>query len=178
MRINILMLSAVLIAFILTDGFYDLQFSTIEGSSRQTSEFQGKKIVIVILPTSQQSADVPYLQRLDSLSRANTEIVMIGVPSYQDGFNDNDSESLRTWYRETLGTQFIITAGMNTHKSAGNDQHSIFKWLTNKDQNLHFDEDVTGTGQQFFVSENGTLSGVAVPAVKMSNKLFTMMMQQ
>lgn len=175
MHMKCLFLAVLIAALSSTSSFYDFQFTTIEGVNRFTNEFQGKKVVIVVLPASPQLADVPYLLRLDSLSSAHPEIVMMGVPSYEYGFVGGNLTDLTNWYRAVLGSQFIITTGLHTDKSAGSNQHPLFKWLTDKNENSHFDDDVAGPGQQFVINEQGNLCGVARPEGKMSNRLFTLM---
>jgi glutathione peroxidase-family protein len=177
MRILVLLLVIFLSAFTVPLTFYNFQFTTIEGANKQTSQFTGIKTIIVVLPSTRQAGEEVYLHRLDSLSKVHHEIVMIGVPSYEEGFSIDSLESLKTWYRSELDSQFIITAGIYTHKNPATSQHPLFKWLTDKDQNMHFDEDVAGPGHQFFINEQGRLYCVAGPEARFSDKLFTRMME-
>jgi len=177
MRIIILLMLVLLSAFTVSSTFYDFRFRTIEGVNRQTSEFAGRKIVILVLPSTRQPGEETYLQRLDSLSKAHPEIVMIGVPSYEEGFSLDSLQSLKIWYRSELDSQFIITDGLYTRKTSVIGQHPLFKWLTDKDQNIHFNEDVAGPGQQFFINGQGQLYCVAGPEARFSDQLFTRMME-
>jgi len=177
MRIIVLLLPVFLSAFTVPSTFYNFQFTTIEGANRQTSQFTGKKTVIVVLPSTRQPGEETYLLKLDSLSKAHQDVVMIGVPSYEEGFSIDSLESMKTWYRSELGSQFIITTALYTHKTSVASQHPLFKWLTDKDQNIHFNEDVAGPGQQFFINEQGKLYCVAGPEARFSDKLFTRMVE-
>lgn len=177
MKYNVLLSAAFFMNLFNLASFYDFQFTSIEGNARHTSEFHGKKAVIIILPSSLQVEDSLYLQYLDSVSKAQPGIVMMGVPSYEDGYSDSTAQDLQAWYRTYLDDQFIISSGMHTRKLAGESQHGLLQWLTSKDHNLHFDQDTEGPGQQFFVNEHGFLYGVAGPAAKLSDEFFNHMLQ-
>ena len=167
---------ASLILFFFT-SIYDYSFTSIEGNNVSLSSYQQKTIIIATLPVTVSAENNQHLARLDSLSRAHpSTLVMIGVPSVEDGYTEQNTESLKTWYRTYLGNQFVISKGMYTHKTSAN-QHPLFKWLTDKNLNMHFDMDVEGIGDQFFISENGTLYGVLGPEAKWSNNTFSRLIQ-
>lgn len=158
-------------------GIYDYSFTSIEGNIITMSSYQQKKIIITTLPVIQNAENNLHLARLDSLSRANQpEIVMIGIPSFENGYTEQNSDTLKNWYRSILGNQFIIGRGMYTHKTSSN-QHQMFAWLTKTNLNNRFDVDVEGIGDQFYISENGTLYGVLGPGAKWSNNVFNRLIQ-
>jgi glutathione peroxidase len=159
-------------------GLYDYSFTAIEGNTVAMSSYQQKTIIIVTLPISENAETNQYLARLDSLSNAHQgNLVMIGVPSIEDGYNSSNSAAMKDWYRSYLGSQFIIAAGMYTRKASGNNQDQIFKWLTDKNQNGHLDDDVQGIGSQFFISPAGELYGETGPEAKFSNHVFNRLVQ-
>jgi len=154
------------------NGIYDYSFTTIEGNTKNLSDYRQKKIVIVTLPINETTETTRYLQRLDSLSRAHSaQIVMIAVPSYEDGYTASNKNALENWYRSKVGSQVIIAQGIYTRK-ASTEQNQIFKWLTDKNLNTHFDIDVSGYGHQFFISETGELYGNIISEAKWSNRIF------
>ena len=166
--------SLLLISF---TSIYDYSFISIEGNTINLSNYQQKIIIITTLPVTQTTENNLHLARLDSLSKAHPgDAIMIGVPSIEDGYTDQNAEALKTWYRSILGNQFIIGKGMYTHKTS-TAQHSMFTWLTNKDYNQRFDQDIEGIGDLFFVSENGILYGVLGPDAKWSNNTFNRIVQ-
>jgi glutathione peroxidase len=173
-----LIASIILLSSFSFSGIYDYSFTTIEGSTVAMSSYQQKKIIIITLPVSENAENNLHLVRLDSLSAAHQgNVVMIGVPSIEDGYNSSNSAALRNWYRSHLGSQFIIASGMYTRKSSGNNQDQIFKWLTDKNLNGHFDNDVEGIGNQFFISPTGELYGALGPEAKFSNNVFNRLVQ-
>jgi glutathione peroxidase len=171
-----LILSAFLLTGFTIPGIYEYSFNSIEGNDIYLNNYRNKKIVISTLPAVQTTENNNYLLRLDSLSRANPAIIMIGIPSYEDGYTQQNAAALKNWYRSKLGNQFIIGRGMHTRKISSG-QHSIFKWLTKKEWNQHFDNDVEGAGEQFFINENGELYGVLDPEVRWSNIIFNRLVQ-
>jgi glutathione peroxidase-family protein len=158
-------------------NIYDYSFLSAEGNIINLNSYQQKKIIFVTLPISQNNETNNYLERLDSLSRAHTTgIVMIGVPSYEDGYTSSSASTLNAWYRSKIGNQIIIGQGMYTRKNSS-DQNQIFRWLTDKNLNSHFDIDVSNWGQQFFISGSGELVGVLGPEAKWSNRIFNKLVQ-
>src|SRR5690349_15251410 len=104
------------------NSVYDYTVTTIEGQQINLSNYQGKKIIIVTLPIYQNTENNNYLLRLDSLSKLNrSDLVMIGFPSYENGYTNQDSVQLKTWYNSFLGVEFIVSKGVNTRKSSVQD---------------------------------------------------------
>ena len=54
----------------------------------------------------------------------------------------------------------IVTEGLYTRKTSGSQQHPLFKWLTDKAKNDHFNKDITGPRNKFIVWTDGKLIGV------------------
>lgn len=142
-------------------NIYGLSVKTIEGNSKPLSVYQGKKILIITLPTQQNSSSDSLLRSLDSLSikYANT-LVIIAAPSYEDGYTQSNKNTLKQWYRNILNPSIIITDGLYSRKTTGNQQATLFRWLTDKDENGHFNNDVTGPGNKFIVWTDGELVAV------------------
>lgn len=142
----------------------------IEGGSQAISAFQGKKILFVTLPIIQNAANDSILYSLDTLAAAHqTELAVIAVPAFEDGFSNTLKASLQQWYRSKLGNYIVVTDGMYTRKSSGSQQHVLFKWLTTATQNESFDIDVEGPGYKYFVRANGELYGVLRTHVKIGS---------
>ena len=168
----------ILIAFTaIYGGFYDNHITTIEGSDLSLQNLQGKTIMIVLLPVTKTQQDIFALQRIDSLSRAYSDrITFIGVPSYEYGYTDNALLNTKQYYRSIIGSQVLITGGVYTNKSSGVKQHPLFNWLTDVNQNTHFDQEVKGIGQKYFINAQGELYGVIGPEMNLSNKLMKKML--
>jgi len=164
----------IFLSVVLTNFFassvYDISITTIEGSTRVLQEFQGKKILVTILPVTQTAEDTAFLQRLDSLAMTNSgQLVVIAVPSYEDGFTDSLATVLQPFYRSFLDTTLVLTQGTYTHQSSDSLQNPLFNWLTHVSGNTHFEQEVGGPGEMYFINEQGELYGVIGPEAKFSN---------
>ncbi len=144
-----------------TGSIYSFSVSTIEGHNKPISAYQGKKIMIVTLPTQQSSSNDSLLHSLNLLRDAySSSMVIIAVPTYENGYTPAKKNELKQWYRSILGIDIIVTEGLRARKTPGNNQHPLFKWLTHETQNDHFDIDADGVGKYFIVSKTGTLHSV------------------
>jgi glutathione peroxidase-family protein len=152
-----------------TGSIYDYSFAKIEGGTQIMNVFQGKRILIVTLPTQQNASADSMLYSLDTLAVAHTNnLSVIAVPSYEDGYTAAQHTQLKNWYRSKLGNYITISTGLFTRKTSGAQQHGLFKWLTTDTMNDAFNMDVAGPGYKFFVSSTGALFGVLTPQTKIS----------
>lgn len=168
----------LLFAFTTATGVFDFSITTPEGEDVLLNTYQGKKLVIVVLPVTHTAADSGLLRLLDTLSINYADsVTLIGIPSYEDGYADDSLGSLMTWYRSLLGNQFVIAQGMNTRKNSAY-QTPLFSYLTHADENGYFDDDVYGAGEKFFIGTSGSLSGISTPDADFDSKIFLDMITQ
>jgi hypothetical protein len=120
-------------------SIYDLSFITPDSTTIALQTYAGHKICFVIAPLTDDS----MLQQLKA--QVDTSFIMIGIVS-------TPTDSLQALYE---GSGIILTAPMNIYKGDG--QSPLMQWLTDYTKNGLFNEDATGVGQRFFVSENGRL---------------------
>jgi len=152
-------------------GIYDFTVPKIDGDLQPLSVYGGKKMLIVTLPVQQTATADSFLYSLDTLANAHTsDLQVIAVPSYEDGYTPSQKNQLAQWYHSKLGTGIVITEGLYTRKTSGTQQHPLFKWLTDATQNSHFSMDVTGSGFKFFVKGDGALYGVLESPIKIGSK--------
>ena len=167
--------SIFLFSFQVLADLYSIKFTTIEGEEKAMGTYQGKKMLILVLPGVIRESDTTYLKAINSASFKNQQLTIIAVPSKEDGYSSPASVELNQWYRNYLGNEVVITEGMYTEKTSAA-QHVLFSWLTNKDKNMHFDEDVKGVGHKFFINESGELYGVFDPQAPLSDRLLGLML--
>lgn len=167
-----------LTSMVYVESVYTYSVKTIEGISKPLTNYQGKKILVITLPLQQNSSNDSLLHALDSLRAAhNGSLVIIAVPSYEDGYTPALKNSLKQWYRSKLSMAIIVTEGYITRKTSGNIQHSLFKWLTDKNRNNHFDRDVTGPGNKFIISTTGELIGVLGAQTRLGSSVMNNLLQ-
>ena len=153
----------LLCSYTLFTNVFDFTIITPDGNEQSLNIYQGKPLMIVILPSVQNDSNSMMLYALDSLhSQLSDSLTIIGIPSYEDNYADDSLESLITWYHSILDSGFVIAQGMNTRKASPY-QSALFHWLTYADENGHFDEDIIGTGEKFIIATDGTLHGLISP---------------
>jgi glutathione peroxidase len=155
--ILVLIMLTGLFSFNNPDDIYGIPLKNIDGATIDLNIYRGRKIMLVILPLSTQDNSISTTE-LISIENQFDSLIVIGVPAEEMGFTSADKGKIKSLYRNQ-GTNFILTEGMEVKKSAGPAQATIFQWLTNKSRNHHFNNDVSGTGDKFFVDEKGKLYG-------------------
>ena len=156
---SISLLLQTLVSLTTDSSFYELPLPKADGTTVSAQSLQGKKVVIVTLPTQPNANSNRFLEQLDSLARVRvTDVIIVGVPMVEGGAASQNKEALMAWYQSKLGDEVVVLEGMPSRKASKN-QHPLFAWLTHQEQNGHFDEDITGTRQLFFISRDGALYG-------------------
>jgi len=102
-------------SMVFNKDLYKIQFTTIDGEDKSLKEFSGKKIMIVILPTTQTADDFDFLRSVIKASEnyAN-KISVIGMSSFEDGYSEADSNKVAYYYRMVMGRTITISKGMYT----------------------------------------------------------------
>jgi glutathione peroxidase-family protein len=156
---------------------YRTQITTADNQSHSLAEFRGRKIILVILPVTRNAADSVKLSVLNSFGLLNRQrLVVIGIPTVEDGYKTDSAMLLNTWYTKLAGAGIYISKGLNSRKASAN-QDPLFQWLTNVSSNGHFDDDATGPGQVFFIDEYGRLYGEISSSAPLTEKLLNKMTQ-
>ncbi len=145
-----------LIMFSMQSSIYTIQVDTIEGTATSMASFAGRKIVIS--PFNASTPDIAWLQHLDSLQMGNDSIQVIAVPANDLTSAGNDAKL--SSLKNSLGLHITMLQSTTVKKSAGSNQNLLLKWLTDVNENGHFDVDVLAEGQMFIVSSNGILYSV------------------
>lgn len=124
--------------------------------------FQGKNLVLFILPSQHNDAGNRLLKRIDSIAKANKgKLKIIAVPSFEDGYAEDSAHTLMKWYKNALDNSILLSKPVYTHiKSGSGKQDKLFNWLTHSTSNGHFDNEVTGPGTMFLIDKQGKLTGV------------------
>jgi glutathione peroxidase len=157
---------------------YTCSVTSIEGVNNPLNAYTGKKLLVITLPTQQNASSDSLLRSLDSIRAAHTSTVqIIAVPAYEDGYTPAIKNQLKQWYRSILGVGIIVTEGMYTRKTSGSQQHVLFKWLTDKDKNGFFNQDVAGPRYKFIVWGNGELTAALVAQTRIGGTTMNNLLQ-
>lgn len=163
----------MLLSFRPADGIYDITLKTIDGNEISLSQYKGKKLLFILLPPSARDTTVSVNEIARLQATYQNSLVIIGIPSEEAGYKTQYTDSLKKMYRDAAA-HIIITEGMKVKK--GTAQSPLFQWLTSKDQNHHFDQDVRGAGTKFFVDEQGELYAVMGPKLRLTDPFMDRML--
>ncbi|MCP9750043.1 hypothetical protein [Ferruginibacter sp. HRS2-29] len=173
---NILVL---LVLNILVGSIYDYTIPTIEGNTVALSSMQGKKMLFVTLPITEDDASDSMLSSLDSIATLHSDsLAVIASPSYEDGYTTAQKDSLRNRLRIKLSNAVIITDGIYTRKTSGTAQQDFYQWLTQVSKNTVLDIDVDGPGYKYFVNKDGELYGVLRSQTRITSSLVDKLIRQ
>lgn len=159
---NILILAGLLVghhAMSQNKSVYTIGIKDVNQKEIKLSDYKGKKLMIVVFDMSKTDGKIfRSLMTLDSLYKIHkNKVELIGVPMIDNGcFLTNDK--LDTFCKKSLAISFPITEGSKTKKANRHEQSPLTSYLTDKQQNGHFDEDIEdGTVQLFVFNEKGEL---------------------
>lgn len=167
-RLTCLLFLPLLLSFAFLEDLYKVELKTIDGEKLNLSDFKGKKIMFVTLPASDQDTSLSLQELAELGTRHNNSLVIIGIPAEDFGYKHEDKAKLKKKYKDQK-SNFILVEGMKVKKGAGNEQSYLFQWLTHKEKNRHFDQEIEGAGHKFFVDEKGELYAVMGPRIPLSN---------
>lgn len=168
----------LLLGFAKQTSVYDFNITTREGNELSLKAFEGKKLMIIVLPASTSASDSALLQQLATLHNAYKDsVAMIGISSYEDGFENEDASYLLEFYQTYLDESFVIAGGMYTRK-VSDQQSPLFRYLTYASQNGYFDEDVSGVGEKFFINAEGVFTGISAAGSEFNEDIFLNMISR
>lgn len=151
-------------------SLYQIEFKDITGIDLiRMSNYTGKKLVV--LEFNAASPDAFQLKSLDTLyksSKGQFEVIAIPV---NDFGTPMESNALKSMLKDSLRLTYLIGDPGIAQKSAGSSQHPLLKWLTDVNDNLHFDDDITEDGKMFILSDTGTLYAILNKGFRPNNPL-------
>lgn len=148
------MFSLFIMSSTYSQSFYELSIPSIEDKEIKMSDFKGKYILIVNVASycgyTSQYAD---LQKL-SQDYAN-QVVVLAVPCNQFGSQEPGSKKeIKTFCESKFDVTFPMTEKVNVK---GKNQHPIYAWLTNKEQNGLDNFQVSWNFNKFLINGEGEL---------------------
>jgi len=134
-------------------GFYNLMIKSLDGKSNiDFSQFKGKKVLLVNVAS--KCGYTPQYEGLEKLYEANKEkLVIIGFPCNQFLYQESGTaDEIATFCKKNYGVTFPLTEKIDVK---GKDQHPVYQWLTNKENNGVKDVTVKWNFGKFLIDENG-----------------------
>ena len=134
------------------DSIYNYKAKRIDGEEINFKSFEGKKILIV--NTASECGFTPQLSQLQELyEEFNDKLVVVAFPSNDFGNQEPGSnDEIAYFCTKNYEISFPITEKC---KVIGEDQHLIFRFLTNKELNNTKDYMIEWNFYKFLISEEG-----------------------
>ena len=137
-----------------SQSFYELSIPSIVDKEIKMSDFKGKYILIVNVASycgyTSQYAD---LQKLSQ--KYTNQLVVLAVPCNQFGSQEPGSEKeIKTFCESKFDVTFPMTEKVNVK---GKNQHPLYAWLTNKEQNGLDNFEVSWNFNKFLINGDGEL---------------------
>lgn len=133
-------------------SIYDISITSIDGKEIKISDFKDKYILFVnVASKCGFTGQYEGLQELHEKYKSN--LVVVGVPSNEFGGQEpGSSHEIAAFCTDKYDVEFIMTEKV---KVKGDQQHPLYKWLTNKDLNMVSNSTVRWNFQKYLVNENG-----------------------
>ncbi|MEC8274146.1 MAG: glutathione peroxidase [Bacteroidota bacterium] len=137
-----------------SQSFYELSIQSIENKEIKMSDFKGKYILIVnVASYCGYTSQYTDLQKLSQ--KYTNQLVVLGIPCNQFGSQEPGSEKdIKTFCESKFDITFPMTQKVNIK---GKNQHPLYAWLTNKEQNGLDNFDVSWNFNKFLINDNGEL---------------------
>ncbi len=171
---NIIQVVLFTTVFAVTAGaqtIYEIPIRKLDGDTIRLREWQGKKILFILAPLTNEDSVYSQLLAFSNLHRDSLQVV--GIPSIEDGYQTTGAPVLRQMYE---GSGIVLTEAMYTRKTSGG-QSVLLRWLTDKNYNQRYDRDVAGTGHKFFISATGRLYAVMSPTTSLQSAIVNRIVQ-
>lgn len=144
-----------------SQSLHGISFNDIDGNSISLSAYQGKRMLFIIASINNDSVRLDEIQKFRN-GIGSDSLQLIGIMSIEDGYQVANKDGIKSLY-QIRGIDIILTEGMYTKKSAGDNQSSIMRFLTRKAENSKFETEPRGIGQKYYISKTGKLLGIAPP---------------
>lgn len=134
------------------ESIYDISINSITGEPINLTDFKGKKILIV--NTASECGFTKQYADLEKLYETyKDKLVVIGVPCNQFGGQEPGTlTEIQSFCEVNYGVTFLLTEKVDVK---GENQHALYKWLTDKELNGVKSSSVKWNFQKYLIDENG-----------------------
>ena len=135
-------------------SIYDIEINSLQGKPINLSLFKGKKILFVNVAS--KCGFTPQYKELQKLHNIyEKSLVVIGIPCNQFGKQEpGNSSEISEFCQVNYGVSFLITEKISVK---GKEQHPLYSWLTNKNENGRKNSSVKWNFQKYLINEDGDL---------------------
>jgi glutathione peroxidase len=149
-------------------SFYDFKVKTLEGDDFDFSSLRGKKVMLVNVAS--KCGLTPQYEDLEALykSYGGDAFEIIAFPANNFGKQEPGThEEIAQFCERNYGVSFPL---MEKISVKGDDQHPVYQWLTNKEQNGMKSVSVKWNFQKFLIDEEGRWVDYLLPTTSPQSK--------
>jgi glutathione peroxidase len=135
-------------------SIYEISINALNGKPINLSDFKGKHILFVNVAS--KCGFTPQYKALQELHETYKETLqVIGVPCNQFGNQEpGKAEEIESFCEVNYGVTFLITEKIDVK---GTNQHPLYSWLTQKNNNGKKNSSVKWNFQKYLVDSEGHL---------------------
>ena len=135
-----------------SQSIYDIKINSIDNTPINLSDYKGKKILFVNVAS--ECGFTPQYEDLEKLYKTyKDDLMIIGIPCNQFGGQEPGSaEEIKSFCQVNYGVTFLITEKVDVK---GDNQHPLYKWLTEKELNGSKSSSVKWNFQKYLVDGEG-----------------------
>ena len=131
---------------------YDVQINKLDGEPLELSTYKNKYILFVNV-----ASECGFTGQYEDLQKLyetyNDKLMVIGVPCNQFGSQEpGNSEEIQTFCKANYGVTFVMTEKIDVK---GDNQHSLYQWLTDKSKNGKSSTSVKWNFQKYLIGPKG-----------------------
>lgn len=136
------------------ESVYEIQINQLNGEPLDLTLYKDKYILFVNVAS--ECGFTGQYEDLQKLYNTYTEnLMVIGVPSNQFGGQEpGTAEEIQTFCKANYGVTFIMTEKIDVK---GDNQHPLYKWLTDKSKNGNTNSTVKWNFQKYLIGKDGEL---------------------
>jgi glutathione peroxidase len=134
-------------------SFYDFKVKDIEGKEFDFAALKSQRVLIV--NTASECGYTPQYKQLQELyeNYGGEKFTIIGFPANNFGGQEPGTDTeIASFCEKNYGVTFPMMSKISVK---GNDEHPLYKWLTNKDMNGVGNGNVKWNFHKFLIDENG-----------------------
>ncbi len=132
---------------------HEFTITTIDGQSKNLSDFKGKKMLIVNT-ASQCGFTSQYMELQEVHEKLGGELVIIGFPANNFGGQEPGSnDQIKSFCQKNYGVSFLLSEKVSVK---GNNISPLFNWLNTQD-NQSFKGDIMWNFEKYLIDESGKL---------------------
>jgi len=154
--LKLLLISINIILLNMNDlkSIYEIKINDIWGDAIELNDFKGKYILFVNV-----ASECGFTGQYEGLQKLHEEygskLVVVGTPCNQfAGQEPGQSHEISAFCSEKYGVTFLMSEKIEVK---GNNQHPLYKWLTDKNHNGIKSSTVRWNFQKYLVDPSGNL---------------------